>query len=63
MGIISMGIISYAVARLKEPSSWASLMGLIGGVGIVMPAGVAQNIAVAGAALAGIVAYFLPENK
>ena len=53
---------NYIVYRLREPSSWAAIMGILAGFGVAVPPGLAQNIAAAGAGIAGIIAFFLPEG-
>ncbi len=51
----------YILARLKEPSTWAGLGVMLGGMGIKVQPGLWQSIAVAGAAIAGLIATVLAE--
>ncbi len=55
--------VAHFAARFKEPSSWAGLTGLALLLGVHLDPGFAQSLGLAGAGLAGIVAFFLPEGK
>ena len=45
---------NYVLARLAEPSTYASLAAILGGIGYVLPAGVIQNLTLAGMIGAGL---------
>lgn len=47
--------------RLKEPSTWAALFAALATLGVSLDAGLVQNITAAGAGVAGLLAFFLPE--
>lgn len=48
--------------RFKEPSSWTALMGMLAGVGFVVPDGIAQSITFAGAAICCALGFCLKEK-
>ena len=48
--------------RLREPSTWASLFTALAALGVSLDPGMIQNITAAGAGVAGLVAFFLPEG-
>lgn len=50
------------ISRLKEPSSWAAIFAALAAVGVSLDPGLIQNITAAGAGVAGLVAFFLPEQ-
>jgi len=50
------------IHRLKEPSTWAALFTALAAVGLSLDAGLIQTITAAGAGVAGLVAFFLPER-
>lgn len=52
----------HILARLKEPSSWAAIFAALAAVGLNLDPGLVQNITAAGAGLAGLLAFFLPEK-
>jgi hypothetical protein len=56
-------IIVHIANRFKEPSSWAGISGLAILVGYHLDASVAQSIALVGAGLAGLIAFFVPEQS
>lgn len=49
--------------RLKEPSTWATLFAALAAIGISLDPGLMQNITAAGAGLAGLLGFMLPEGK
>jgi hypothetical protein len=49
--------------RLKEPSSWAAIFAALAALGISLDAGLTQQITAAGAGVAGLLAFFLPEQS
>lgn len=52
------------LARLREPSTWAGIAGLVAGVSVLPHAGdVAQSITLVGGAIAGLLAIWMPEAK
>jgi hypothetical protein len=56
-------LIARLANRFKEPSSWGGMAGLFVLLGMQLDPGLVQSIATAGAGIAGIVAFFLPEKK
>lgn len=50
------------VNRLKEPSTWSAIFTALAAVGISMPEGLAQLVIGAGAGVAALLAFFLPEG-
>lgn len=55
-------LISAAISRLKEPSSWAAITAGLGTMGLAMPPGLAQSVAYIGMGVAGLAAFFMPEG-
>lgn len=53
----------YLLDRLKEPSSYAGLAGLLGVVGINLDPGLLQQIVIVATAVAGLVAFLVREKK
>ena len=51
------------VNRLKEPSTWATIFAALAAVGVSLDPGLMQNITAAGAGVAGLLGFFMPENK
>lgn len=49
--------------RLKEPSSWAAIFAALASLGLTLDAGLVQQITAAGAGVAGLVAFFMPEQS
>ena len=50
------------LARLKEPSTWAALTGMLAAFGIQLDPGLVQNIIGAMSGLAGVAAFFMREK-
>jgi hypothetical protein len=50
------------VQRLKEPSSYAAIAGVLALVGVQLPEGLWDHVVTAGAAAASLAAFFLPER-
>ncbi len=50
------------IARLKEPSTWATIFAALAAVGLSLDPGLVKNITAAGAGVAGLVGFFLPEG-
>lgn len=48
--------------RLKEPSTWAAIFTALAALGLNLDPGLIQNITAAGAGVAGLAAFFIPEN-
>jgi len=48
--------------RLKEPSTWAALFTALAALGVSLDPGMIQNITAAGAGVAGLLAFFMPEG-
>lgn len=55
--------ITWALARLKEPSSWAGVAALLGSLGLALNATQSAALVQLGIAMAGFVAVMLPEKK
>lgn len=53
----------YLVERLKEKSTWAGIVGIIGVFGITLGPEQVEAISIAGVAIAGVVSVFLKEKK
>lgn len=51
------------VTRLKEPSTWGAVFTALAALGLTMPEGLAQLVTSAGAGVAALLAFFLPEAK
>ena len=52
------------ISRLREPSTYAGLAGLIAGLAFIPHAAdIAQTITAVGTAVAGLLAIWLPEKK
>ncbi len=49
--------------RLKEPSSWAGVTGMIAMMWASMPEGFGKYLAMAGAGIAGLMSVFMAEKK
>ena len=56
------GIISGIASRFKEPSSWAGIAAALAVAGIHLDPTLAQAVTYVGAGMAGVVAFFLPEQ-
>lgn len=56
-------VLSYVVARAKEPSTAASVAAILAIVGVSVDPGTLQNILVGFAALAGLFGVVTPESK
>lgn len=54
----------FIIQRLKEPSTYAGLAAVIGGMSFIPDAGAwAHVVTLAGATIAAVLAIVLPENK
>ena len=49
--------------RLKEPSSWAGLAGILAMIGVKVDPGLMANIVSGLAAVAGMLAFFIKEKS
>lgn len=49
--------------RLREPSTYAGLAAVVSGLGFALAPEIGQTIPVIGAAVAGLLAIWLPEGK
>lgn len=56
-------IVATLAARFSEPSSWAGLAPILVMLGLNVPPGVSQAIALIGAGMCCLVAFFLPEGR
>jgi hypothetical protein len=54
--------LSYIVARLQEPSSWAAIATILAGMGEVIPSDLWKHISMAGMGIAGAIAFFMKEK-
>jgi hypothetical protein len=54
--------LAYLVARLSEPSTWATITAVLTGLGVTLPAGVTQNIIAIGTGFAGLLGVLLRER-
>ena len=50
-------------ARMKEPSTWATIFAALAAVGVTLDPGLSQQITLAGSGVAGLLGFFLPEGK
>lgn len=55
-------LLPFLLARLKEPSSWAALGGLLVTVGVLNPGAYQKYIVIVGGIL-GIFGFAMPENS
>lgn len=53
----------YVIARLKEPSSYAGLAGLLGSVHIANSADIATSLTSIGIGVASLISILLPEKS
>jgi hypothetical protein len=53
----------WLVSRMKEPSSYAGLAGLLTALHLVLPPGVIQVLPIIGMAIASVLAVLLPERS
>lgn len=53
---------SYVLARLREPSSYSGVAAALASIGIAVPSPLVQALALLGAGLAGLIAFFLPDK-
>lgn len=51
------------ILRLKEPSTWAAIFAALAALGVSLDPGLVQLITAAGAGVAGLLAFFLPERS
>jgi hypothetical protein len=51
------------IKRFSEPSSWAVIFTGLTAIGVTTTPGIAQNIALVGAGLAGLLGIFIPEGE
>jgi hypothetical protein len=56
-------LLAKAAARLKEPSTHASIMGFIAIAGLTIDAGLIQSAVLVLSGLFGVIAFVLPEGK
>jgi ABC-type Fe3+-siderophore transport system permease subunit len=52
----------YIVDRMKEPSSWAGLGAILAVVGVNLDGQLLQAVAGLGAAIAGLLSFFIAEK-
>jgi hypothetical protein len=58
-----MTTLSYLADRLREPSSWAGLAGILAAVGVSSSTGIWREGTAAATGLAGLAAVLLRERK
>lgn len=56
-------IVEKVIGRLKEPSTYAALTGVLTYFGITIPEGIVNPIAALGVGIAGLLGFFLTEKK
>lgn len=56
-------LLAYLAARLREPSTFSGLGVVLGAVGVTIPDHKIAALAVAGGAIAGVVAALLPDGS
>lgn len=57
-----MTFLTYILTRLREASTWAGLATILAVMHIDIDPGLLKQITLAGTALAGLAAYFIPEK-
>jgi len=55
--------ITFAISRLKEPSTWAALAAMFVALHITVEPGLWQSLANLGIAVSVVLGYFMPEQK
>lgn len=58
---MNSALIEWVLARLKEPSSWAGMTGLLASLGVAVSPSQAGAIIQFGVAFASLVLVFMPE--
>ena len=56
-------MLEFVVSRLKERSTWLGLIGIVTAAGVSISPEQTEAIALAGVAIAGVVAVFTKDNK
>lgn len=56
-------VLDFALARLKERSTWVGIIGVLSGAGIALEPAMASLIGAAGAAIAGAVLMVTKDQK
>ena len=57
-----LGAFNYLLARLKEPSSYASISAALGVAGVHLDPGLVQDFLVTGSVIAGVLGFFVKEQ-
>lgn len=57
-----MKALTYILARLREPTTWAGITGLVSAVGISISPDLAKEIGVAGTAVVGVILTILKDT-
>lgn len=57
-----LSLVSSLADRFKEPSSWSVIFTTLAAVGVTVPSGLTQSLALGGAGIAGILGFFLAEK-
>ena len=58
-----MIVLSWLLARLKEPTTYLGLTAILSSMGVVIDPELAQNIQTAGLGVAGIILFVMREKK
>lgn len=53
---------TYLLARMREPSTYAGLAAVLAAFGLSLDAGLVQSIALLGTGFAGVLAAFMPDK-
>jgi uncharacterized membrane protein YccC len=53
---------NHIIDRLREPSSYAALAGVLAMVGVTIPVDLWQNIVMLACGVAGVTGFFMHEN-
>ena len=58
-----MVILTWLLARLKEPTTYLGLTAILSSMGVVLDPELTQNIQTAGLGIAGIILFVMREKK
>ena len=60
---VSMIILAWLLARLKEPTTYLGITAILSSMGIALDPELTQNIQTAGLGVAGIILFIMREKK
>lgn len=63
MSVFTSMVVSYIIARLKEPSTWRGLILMITSAGVTFSPDQINALVAVGLCAAGAVGAFVPDNK